>query len=144
MFSLKYLFGEPQYSVIYCRMKSFACSKVLVRTSVRATLYHEATELIFRHKVCTGSPLISLFISLGNFFFLLSRNINFRRMTQSVFDTQPLVQYIRLCGCNCLNVLVSFSPTANRNKIREAHRKLMILNHPDRGETTISVLMEVC
>uniref|UniRef100_A0A672SPP0 Mitochondrial import inner membrane translocase subunit TIM14 n=1 Tax=Sinocyclocheilus grahami TaxID=75366 RepID=A0A672SPP0_SINGR len=28
---------------------------------------------------------------------------------------------------------LSFSPTANKNKIREAHRKLMILNHPDRG-----------
>ncbi|RXN38735.1 mitochondrial import inner membrane translocase subunit TIM14 [Labeo rohita] len=24
-------------------------------------------------------------------------------------------------------------PTANKNKIREAHRKLMVLNHPDRG-----------
>ncbi len=34
-----------------------------------------------------------------------------------------------------VNFILSFSPTANKNKIREAHRKLMILNHPDRGET---------
>ncbi|KTF86328.1 hypothetical protein cypCar_00042221, partial [Cyprinus carpio] len=32
-----------------------------------------------------------------------------------------------------VNFILSFSPTANKNKIREAHRKLMILNHPDRG-----------
>ncbi|CAL8349651.1 mitochondrial import inner membrane translocase subunit TIM14 [Gadus morhua] len=30
-------------------------------------------------------------------------------------------------------LVLGVSPTANRNKIREAHRKMMILNHPDRG-----------
>ncbi len=34
-----------------------------------------------------------------------------------------------------VNFTLSFSPTANKNKIRDAHRKLMILNHPDRGES---------
>lgn len=37
------------------------------------------------------------------------------------------------------SIALSCSPTANRNKIREAHRKLMILNHPDRGEKKKSV-----
>uniref|UniRef100_A0A3B4ALB2 Mitochondrial import inner membrane translocase subunit TIM14 n=1 Tax=Periophthalmus magnuspinnatus TaxID=409849 RepID=A0A3B4ALB2_9GOBI len=31
------------------------------------------------------------------------------------------------------SLVLGISPTANKNKIREAHRKLMILNHPDRG-----------
>ncbi|XP_067085646.1 mitochondrial import inner membrane translocase subunit TIM14 isoform X1 [Osmerus mordax] len=31
------------------------------------------------------------------------------------------------------SLVLGVSPTANKIKIREAHRKMMILNHPDRG-----------
>ncbi|XP_017333934.1 mitochondrial import inner membrane translocase subunit TIM14 [Ictalurus punctatus] len=31
------------------------------------------------------------------------------------------------------SLILGISPTANKTKIRESHRKLMILNHPDRG-----------
>ncbi|KAM6962722.1 mitochondrial import inner membrane translocase subunit TIM14 [Aplochiton taeniatus] len=30
-------------------------------------------------------------------------------------------------------LVLGVSPTANKGKIREAHRKMMTLNHPDRG-----------
>ncbi|XP_039569899.1 mitochondrial import inner membrane translocase subunit TIM14 [Passer montanus] len=30
-------------------------------------------------------------------------------------------------------LILGVSPTANRNKIREAHRRIMLLNHPDKG-----------
>ncbi|KAI4829467.1 hypothetical protein KUCAC02_023507 [Chaenocephalus aceratus] len=31
------------------------------------------------------------------------------------------------------SLVLGVSPTANKIKVREAHRKLMTLNHPDRG-----------
>ncbi|XP_023688663.1 mitochondrial import inner membrane translocase subunit TIM14 [Paramormyrops kingsleyae] len=31
------------------------------------------------------------------------------------------------------SLVLGVSPTANKMKIREAHRKIMVLNHPDRG-----------
>lgn len=48
-----------------------------------------------------------------------------------ISQTRGLISVI-LLAVQPLTVLC-FSPTANKNKIREAHRKLMVLNHPDRG-----------
>ncbi|XP_074599086.1 mitochondrial import inner membrane translocase subunit TIM14-like [Brevipalpus obovatus] len=30
-------------------------------------------------------------------------------------------------------LILGISPSANRNKLRDAHRRIMILNHPDKG-----------
>ncbi|KAF7489175.1 Mitochondrial import inner membrane translocase subunit TIM14 [Sarcoptes scabiei] len=30
-------------------------------------------------------------------------------------------------------LILGISPAANRNKIRESHRRIMLLNHPDKG-----------
>ncbi|XP_062988003.1 mitochondrial import inner membrane translocase subunit TIM14 isoform X2 [Elgaria multicarinata webbii] len=30
-------------------------------------------------------------------------------------------------------LILGVSPTANKGKIREAHRRIMLLNHPDKG-----------
>uniref|UniRef100_A0A7M4EW83 Mitochondrial import inner membrane translocase subunit TIM14 n=2 Tax=Crocodylus porosus TaxID=8502 RepID=A0A7M4EW83_CROPO len=30
-------------------------------------------------------------------------------------------------------LILGVSPTANKSKIREAHRRIMLLNHPDKG-----------
>ncbi|NWW99633.1 TIM14 translocase, partial [Caloenas nicobarica] len=34
-------------------------------------------------------------------------------------------------------LILGVSPTANRSKIREAHRRIMLLNHPDKGNGCI-------
>ncbi|XP_012820214.1 mitochondrial import inner membrane translocase subunit TIM14 isoform X1 [Xenopus tropicalis] len=31
------------------------------------------------------------------------------------------------------SLVLGISPTANKTKIREAHRRIMLLNHPDKG-----------
>lgn len=31
------------------------------------------------------------------------------------------------------SLILGVSPTANKGKIREAHRRIMLLNHPDKG-----------
>lgn len=31
------------------------------------------------------------------------------------------------------SLILGVSPTAAKNKVREAHRRIMLLNHPDRG-----------
>ena len=31
------------------------------------------------------------------------------------------------------SLILGVSPTANKNKVRDAHRRIMVLNHPDRG-----------
>lgn len=31
------------------------------------------------------------------------------------------------------SLILGVSPTANKSKIREAHRRIMLLNHPDKG-----------
>ncbi|XP_048361079.1 mitochondrial import inner membrane translocase subunit TIM14 isoform X2 [Sphaerodactylus townsendi] len=31
------------------------------------------------------------------------------------------------------SLILGISPTANKGKIREAHRRIMLLNHPDKG-----------
>ena len=34
---------------------------------------------------------------------------------------------------NVYNILLYFSPNASKMKIKEAHKRIMLLNHPDRG-----------
>ena len=34
-----------------------------------------------------------------------------------------------------------FSPSASKAKVREAHRRIMLLNHPDRGQLMSSVFI---
>ncbi|KAI1235967.1 hypothetical protein IHE44_0002060 [Lamprotornis superbus] len=40
-------------------------------------------------------------------------------------------------------LILGVSPTANRNKIREAHRRIMLLNHPDKEAVSDSVIPSI-
>ncbi|KAM3862250.1 dnaJ homolog subfamily C member 15-like [Diretmus argenteus] len=33
------------------------------------------------------------------------------------------------------NLILGISPTSTKPKVREAHRRIMVLNHPDKGES---------
>ncbi|XP_052588251.1 mitochondrial import inner membrane translocase subunit TIM14 isoform X1 [Peromyscus californicus insignis] len=35
-------------------------------------------------------------------------------------------------------LILGVSPTANRGKIRDAHRRIMLLNHPDKVQTSVT------
>ncbi|CAO2613404.1 Mitochondrial import inner membrane translocase subunit TIM14 [Lemmus lemmus] len=37
-------------------------------------------------------------------------------------------------------LILGVSPTANKGKIRDAHRRIMLLNHPDKGKRVLTSL----
>uniref|UniRef100_A0A3P9IBC6 DnaJ (Hsp40) homolog, subfamily C, member 15 n=1 Tax=Oryzias latipes TaxID=8090 RepID=A0A3P9IBC6_ORYLA len=82
---------------------------------------------------------VCVFCSTGRYAFQLWKPLGqvfsetLRKMPSSAFSSYYKGGFEQKMSRREASLILGISPTSTKNKVREAHRRIMVLNHPDKG-----------